>query len=129
MLKALFWSWGVEDDTGALKLGDTVPHLAIKKWKLQRFTFGSTKISTPTSPLKSLNLWSRYMRGGQGAREQPSKKNCSGDVFLVFFLRLHGVPIPRKIREIMLPSGKRLRSYRKSPCFMGKSTISMVMFQ
>ena len=27
-----------------------------------------------------------------------------------------------------LPSGKRLHSYGKSPCLMGKSTISMAMF-
>ena len=28
----------------------------------------------------------------------------------------------------MIPSGKRLHSYGKSPCLMGKSTISMAMF-
>ena len=27
-----------------------------------------------------------------------------------------------------LPSGKRLHNYGKSPCLMGKSTISMVIF-
>ena len=29
---------------------------------------------------------------------------------------------------LMLPSGKRLHSYGKSPCLMGKSTISMAIF-
>ena len=29
---------------------------------------------------------------------------------------------------LVLPSGKRLRNYGKSPCSMGKSTISMAMF-
>ena len=29
---------------------------------------------------------------------------------------------------LALPSGKRLHSYGKSPCLMGKSTISMAMF-
>jgi len=39
-------------------------------------------------------------------------------------------PSPREpyLQMILLPSGKRLHSYEKSPCLMGKSTISMVIF-
>jgi hypothetical protein len=29
------------------------------------------------------------------------------------------------LRWVQIPSGKRLHSYGKSPCLMGKSTISM----
>jgi len=34
---------------------------------------------------------------------------------------------PLKLGTV-LPSGKRLHSYWKSPCFMGKFTISMAIF-
>ena len=38
------------------------------------------------------------------------------------------IPIDVKDFEYELPSGKRLHNYGKSPFLMGKSTISMAMF-
>ena len=32
------------------------------------------------------------------------------------------------LEEDGIPSGKRLHNYGKSPCFMGKATISMAIF-
>ena len=35
---------------------------------------------------------------------------------------------PMFLNKKQIPSGKRLHNYGESPCLMGKSTISMVIF-
>ena len=40
----------------------------------------------------------------------------------------HGVS-SKLHQKMMIPSGKRFHNYGKSPCLMGKSTISMAIFQ